>query len=224
MNIALINLYNDKYQSMADLTGPSKVEYCKKHGYTFLERVNNFIPDIPVGYQKCFWLADLMIEHPEIEWFLHLGTDCLITNHTIKLESVIDNNYHFMVTKDDTGINGENFFIRNTVEGREYIERLKEIHPIWKTEEGNMRDDENNPKWRSITKYLSQSTINSYDHQWYPHKTTKVDQLGGKLGWEKGSFVLHAITGYLPGRVLGEPFVYDWKMNILKSHLNDIIY
>ena len=223
MNIALINLYDDNYQSMADLTTPIKTAYCEKHGYKFFEKINGFIPNITVGYQKCFWLADLMLEHPEIEWFLHLGTDCLITNHSIKLESFIDNDYHFMVTKDDTGINGENFFIRNTPEGREYIENLKQIHPVWNTEEGNMRDDEKNPKWNKITKYLSQSTINSYDHQWYPHKKS-TDQLGGKLGWEKGSFVLHAITGLLPGRAANEPFVYEWKMNILRSRLDEIIW
>lgn len=223
MNIALINLYNDKYQSMADLTSPGKLKYCNKHGYIFLEKVNDFVPDIPVGYQKCFWLDELMLQMPEVDWFLHLGTDCLITNHNVKLESYIDNNYHFMVTKDDTGINGENFFIRNSPEGREYIKRLKEIHPVWKTEEGNMRDDEFTPKWRSITKYLPQRTINSYDLQWYPHKPNR-DQLGGTVNWEPTDLVLHAITGYLPGRVPGEPFVYEWKMNILRSHINDVIF
>jgi len=223
MKIAIIDLYTKEYQTMAEITVPRKIAYAEKHGYIYLDKTDNFIPDKAIGYQKCYWLSELMRDHPEIDWFLHLGTDCLITNHTVTLESIIDNDYHFMVTKDPTGINGENFFIRNSLEGREYIERLKEVHPLWNTEEGNMRDDEHNPKWRAITKYLPQCTINSYDKKWYPH-LSELDQLGSRCGWLPTDFVLHAITGLIGAtHGLGDPIRYEWKMNILRSHLDDEI-
>jgi hypothetical protein len=216
LKIALINLHTPNYQTMADLSVPGKEQYAKKHGYMFFNKTDNFVPDIPIGYQKCYFLADLMLEHPDIEWFWHSGTDCIITNHNIKLESLIDPTVHFIVCKDGQGINADVFFIRNSTEGREYIEHLKTYHVTSGTEQGQMWDDEHNPKWRAITKYLPQQTMNAYDLTWYPHMSG-TDRLGGRSAWQPGDFVLQAVTGLNDGWTAEQ--IYQWKLNILQSNM-----
>ena len=165
-----------------------------------------------------------MEQHPDIDWFWHSGTDCLITNHNTKLESLIDSDpsIHFIVCKDDQGINADVFFIRNSPEGKEYMQHLTTPHQESGTEQGWMWEDEHTPKWRSITKYIPQYIMNAYDLSFYPHKSG-LDAFNKRGNWEHGDFLLHAVTGYLPGVALGSKTLYDWKMNILQLHVNDVI-
>lgn len=199
---------------MADVTLPGKIAYAKKHGYDMFIKTDNFVPNIHIGFQKCFWMYDLMVDNLDIEWFWHTGTDCLITNPEIKLETLIDNNFHFIVTKDDHGIGADVFFIRNTPEGRAYIKHLQDPHPASGTEQGHMWDDEHSPQWRPITKYIPQNTMNSYALSHLPHKCG-VDLFGQRQNWEQGDFVLQAITGPYHGQSAED--IYIWKLNILKE-------
>jgi len=220
MKIALVELHTPNYNSMADITLPGKISYANKHGYTMFVKTDNFVPNIHVGFQKCFWMYDLMIANPDIDWFWHTGTDCMITNSEIKLESLIDENFHFIVTKDDHGIGANVFFIRNTHEGREYMKHLQDPHPASGSEQGHMWDDEYNPIWRPITKYLPQHTMNSYYLKYYPHKTGK-DVFGQRSQWIPGDFMVQVITGLMPPGMSPED-IYNWKMNIFRDILHEI--
>jgi hypothetical protein len=223
MKIGIVHLYTENYKSMAEITLPGKEQYAKKYGYTVFNKDDNFVPDVHIGRQKCYFIVELMDQNPDIEWFWHSGTDCLITNHNIKLENLIDTNtdIHFIVCKDDEGINADVFFIRNSSEGREYMKHLTEPHASG-TEQGWMWDDEHNPKWRNITKYIPQNKMNSYDLKFYPHKCG-FDLFNERSNWQLGDFLLQAITGYLPGAAVGSQKLYDWKLNILRSHIDDVI-
>jgi hypothetical protein len=219
MKIAIIDLHNAYYKPMADMTLPGKVRYAEKHGYEFFCKTDNFVPDVNIGFQKCFWLSELMEQRPDIEWFWHSGTDCLLTNHNIKLESLIDNEFHFIVAKDDHGICADIFFIRNTPEGREYMKHLQDPHPMF-TEQGHMWDDEFNLKWKCITKYLPQYTMNSYAGQWYPHKRG-IDKLGQRGFWQSGDLLVHAVTGMLLHLTPDE--IFQWKLDIIRHHVPHVI-
>jgi len=218
MKIALVTGHTPNYASMADITVPGKEYYAKKHGYSIFVQSDNFIawPNRLIGFEKCFYIHDLMIKHPDIEWFWWTGSDCLITNYTTKLESFIDPEVHFIVTKDDHGIGADVFFIRNTPEGREYIQHLTDPAAPAETEQGWMWADEFNPKWRDITKYLPQYTMNSYILKWYPNKPNR-DLFGQRQDWQQGDFVLQAISGYNPS-FTGQDN-YNWKCHQLSSHL-----
>jgi len=223
MKIAIVTHHTPNYQEMADITRPIKVRYAAKHGYRDFVKTEGFLnlPGVHPSFEKVFYLSELMNDNPDIDWFWYSGCDCLITNTDIKLEDLIDSDYHFIVTKDDHGINGDVFFIKNSPEGREYMKHLEDPHDS-NTEQGHMWDDEHNPKWRAITKYISQNKMNSYDLKWYPHKAQR-DQLGGRVAWQPGDFLIQAVTGYLPGVAVGSRELYDWKLNILQSHVNDVI-
>lgn len=223
MKIAIVTHHTPDYIEMANITRPVKEQYAAKHGYIDFVKTKDFLylPNVHLSLEKVFYLTEIMNANLDIEWFWYSGCDCLITNTNIKLESMIDENYHFIVCKDDQGINGDVFFIRNSVEGREYIKHLEEPH-LSGTEQGWMWADEDNPKWQSITKYIPQNKMNSYDLKFYPHKRG-TDLFNERSNWQHGDFLLQAVTGYLPGVAGGSRIVYDWKLNILQLHVDDII-
>lgn len=221
MKIALVTHHTPNFQSMADLTTPGKRAYADKHGYEYYEQTDKWFvyPGRHIGYEKCVYLHHLMLTQPSIDWFWWSGTDILITNHNVKLETIIDNNYHFIVCKDSSGINADSFLIRNTTIGREYMEHLSTEHPGG-SEQGHMWDDERNPRWRPIAKYLPQHVMNCYDMAFYPHMRG-FDVLGQRSNWQPGDFVIHAVTGLLVHHTPQQ--IYDWKMNILKSKIDKVI-
>ena len=214
MNIALVTIHTPNYHEMADLTFPGKQEYAKKHGYQLFAKTENF-SERHIGMEKCWYMEILMKENPDVDWFWWSGTDGLITNHTIKLESIIDTDFDFIVTKDDNGICADSFLIKNSTIGREYIAHLQEPNQ-WATEQANMWLDEAIPKWRSITKYLPQHIMNSYDTAFYPGNKG-LDVFGFRCNWQPGDFLLHAING-IP---TADP--YGWKMDILKKHISQVV-
>lgn len=218
MKFAVVSHHTPNYQEMANITVPSKEQYAAKHGYSLFIKTDNFLnkPGLYPSYEKCFYLTTIMNANPDIEWFWYSGCDCLITNLDITLESLIDSNFHFIVTKDDHGIGGDVFFIRNTPEGREYMQHLEEPH--WcGTEQGHMWDDESNPKWLALTKYIPQYYMNSYEMKYYPHKRG-FDLFNQRSQWLTGDFLIQAITGLMPAEMTTKD-VYNWKVNILKENV-----
>jgi hypothetical protein len=221
MKIAIVTHHTPNFIEMANITRPTKIRYAEKHGYVDFVKTDNFLnlPNTHPSLEKVFYLDEIMHANPDIDWFWYSGCDCLITNTDIKLESLIDENYHFIVCKDDHGINGDVFFIKNSHEGREYIKHMEEPHREG-TEQGWMWDDEEDPKWRSITKYIPQNIMNAYDLKYYPNKCGH-DVFNQRSNWQPGDFVLQAVTGWWPG--FGPKEIYQHKINILQSHVNDVI-
>ena len=215
MNIALVTGHTENYSELAALTLPGKQEYALQHGYKLFVQTDGWMvyPDRAIGFDKCFYIEKLMLENPDVEWFWWSGTDCLITNHNTKLENIIDDNFHFIVCKDDSGINADVFFIRNTEQGLAYIRNLQQPHSLG-TEQANMWDDEKNPKWQPICKYIPQNVMNSYNLNYYRHKGPR-DVFGQRNNWEKGDFVIQAVTGWNPG--FDNAANYAWKIKQIKE-------
>ena len=98
------------YQELADLTNPNKQRYCDKHGYDFVPHFTNFdfdkyyvdenrpkgMANWHGGFEK-IGLVLRLLKSGKYDWVFWLGTDTLITNFDIKIEEVIDNDYHFIV-------------------------------------------------------------------------------------------------------------------------------
>jgi hypothetical protein len=224
MKIALVSHYTPNYQELADITWEGKKKYAEKHGYEAFVKTDNFanLPERHPSMEKCRFLCELMEAHPDIDWFWYSGCDCLITNHQIKLESLIDNERHFIVSLESGGPNGDVFFIRNTPEGREYMRHLDEPAAcVPQTEQGHMWVDRSNPKWQAITKYLPLSAMNSWDLEWYPH-VSKTDGMGQRSNWELGDFVIQPVTGgRIPGKTLSPA---EFKVEVLRMYVDKIIY
>jgi hypothetical protein len=229
---ALVDWHTAEWTEMEALTLVDKQKYADKHGYTLFSQIDRPVTEpvphsllrgIHMGFYKIFFLEMLMDHYPKIEWWWFSGLDVLITNHNIKLESIADNNYHFIITRDGGSPIADSFMIRNSPEGKEYLQHIKHNHYRYEndSEQGTLVEDQGDPKWQAITKYVPQCIMNSYALQHYPH-LPRYDMTGTRSWWEPGDFALHAINGYTPG--FNREQQYQRKVDILKEHVPHIIY
>jgi len=110
--IAIVSLYDDGYKNIGQYSDWNKKAYAKKHGY-----------DIYLHHEKldltrpAAWSKILAIERhlDDYEWIFWSDADSLIMNDDIKLESIIDNNYNFIITQEANkkNLNTGSFLIRN---------------------------------------------------------------------------------------------------------------
>jgi hypothetical protein len=209
---ALVELHDDKYQPLADLTwNQNKLEYAQLHGYKTFCRTDNFVPNVGMGYQKIHYIKELLETNPDIEWFWWTGTDTMITNFATRIEDRILNAYHFICSVDVNGINADSFLIRNTPKGREYIDRLLELEPEcskhWDAEqraiavslglpvtaEKRFWDDiEICKEWQEYVKLMPQRYMNSFNYQLYGNTyTDHRDSFGWDGNWQLGDWLIH---------------------------------
>jgi beta-1,4-mannosyl-glycoprotein beta-1,4-N-acetylglucosaminyltransferase len=198
MTFAIVSLHTPNYQVLADFTwDQNKLEYANYHGYKTILKLDGLYGGMTIGYEKIFFLRDIMRDNPEIEWFWWLGTDTLITNYNIKLEDVVDPAYHFIIGTDGNGMNADSFFIRNTIEGRNYIDwiiaNIGTYDPQYFREQQAMIDSYDMPEWKPIIKIVPQKEFNAHDC--WPNQSAPepswIDKLGERGWWEQGDFVVH---------------------------------
>jgi hypothetical protein len=190
---AVVSLHTPNYQVLADHTWTNnKLEYAIKHDYKTFLKLDNFKNTHTIGYEKIFFLQDIMRDNPDVEWFWWLGTDTLITNFNTKMEDHIDSNYHFVIGEDGNGMNADSFFIRNTIEGRAYIDWIvnnaDHYDPHYFREQQAMIESYSMPEWQPIIKIVPQNRFNSHDC--WPNRVG-VDKFGERGWWEPGDFVVH---------------------------------
>ena len=209
---AIVELHDLNYQPLADLTWEqNKVKYAQLQGYQHFCRTDNFHEGSLIGYQKMWFLKDLMVQHPEIEWFWWTGTDTMIMNFGTRIEDRVDNSYHFMICVDVNGINADSFLIRNTEEGRKFLDAIlaveEECSKHWDGEQRaiavvlglpvtgeyvNTAVDKFQVKneWKDIVRILPQRYMNSFNYQLY-HYQDHRDSLGWNGNFQIGDWLIH---------------------------------
>lgn len=94
MKIALLDCHNLEYEEISKLCNPSKIKYCKLHGYDFLnEKFDNIDPYGPT-WARIFALKKHIGNY---DWIFYLDTDVVITNPKIKIEDFIDYKHHIYI-------------------------------------------------------------------------------------------------------------------------------
>jgi hypothetical protein len=173
------------------------------------------------GFEKIYLAKDTLEAHPEYEWIWWTGTDSMITNFSTKIEDKIDNNYHFIVAVDVNGINADSFLVRNTPEGRGFLDQVLALEDasmkFWDTEQRAMDTvlgfpGTSEPGWpfgdqltvpeqfQSIVKIVPQRYMNGYNYKFY-HYTDHRDKLGIDGNWQPGDWLIHWPAIGLPDRV-----------------------
>jgi hypothetical protein len=200
MNIALVSLNDQNYQPLADLTWEkNKVVYAEKHDYAYACKNDGFY-NVNMGFEKIWFMRDMLNAYPDVDWLWWTGCDTLITNFGVKLEDRIDNDYHFIIATDCNGINADSFFVRNSPEGREFIEMLISKYDdykdhVWAEQQAIIDSYE---EYKSIIKIVPQRDINAYDYGLYPD-CVPIDKHGNDGHWKQGDLLIH-----WPGRSLWE--------------------
>ena len=211
---ALIELHDANYQGLADLTwGQNKIPYAELHGYKIFCRSDaaDFVPNVGIGYQKIHYVKELLETHPEVEWFWWTGTDTMITNFGTRIQDRIDTQYHFIVAVDINGINADSFLVRNTPEGRGYIQHLLDIEEEcskhWDAEQRAMsvalgipptaepwtEDTEICDQYKDVVKLVPQRYMNSFNYKLYgnTYPDHNNDRFGWDGNWQLGDWLIH---------------------------------
>jgi hypothetical protein len=210
---ALVEVHDSNYTTLSDLTWvENKLEYAKLHGYkTFCRTDNDFVPNILIGFQKLYFIKELLENNPEIDWFWWTGCDAIVTNFGTRIEDRIDNRYHFIVAVDKNGLNADSFLIRNSPEGKKIINGLISLREssskFWDTDQRAMctlfgfpgtsevgwPEGENLKvinEYKDIVKLVPQRYMNSFNYQLY-HYTDHRDKLGWDGNWQVGDWLIH---------------------------------
>lgn len=199
---AVASLHNADYYDLANLTDASKQEYCARHGYQ-LFILNDLKYSPIVGFNKIHYTLDLFEQQPDIEWLLFSECDAVITNHTVRIEDKIDNDYHFIVPVDRLNINSGNFLARNTQQGRAYLEMILSKEAEYKDAEWAEQQIiiDTIDQYTDIVKIVPQRHMNSYEQHMYDYCDIRTDILGTSGQWQAGDWIVHWPGTYKPARI-----------------------
>jgi hypothetical protein len=189
---AIVSMYNEPHADLGAVAWPNKVAYAEKHGYGTYLKTDDFNNPISIQFEKHIMMLELMELNPDLDWVWWLDNDAMITNFDIKLENIVDPDYHVIMTTDVATMNGGCFIVRNSEQGREW---LKFMLYIGQKEYADNRWPDQQPmadfyyKYRDIVKIVPQRTMNSYDYKIYG--VDGIDQCGESGQWYPGDFVIH---------------------------------
>jgi len=188
--VASINLPN--YQDLADLTDAPKQEYCDLHGYKFFVLKEKKFSEC-MGFNKIGFVLDLFERYPDIDWLLFTECDATITNLTICIEDRIDNDYHIIIPVDRLNINAGNFLVRNTEQGRAYLQMIMAAEPAYRDHEWAEQQViiDTIDEYMDIVKIVPQKYMNSYIQAPYDYCDVRTDVLGNSGEWTSGDWIVH---------------------------------
>jgi len=192
MDFAIISMYNDAHNDLGAVAWPNKEKYAEKHGYGSYCKTDNFTDPVSIQFEKFIMMLELFEANPDLDWCWWLDNDAMITNYDIRLEDIVDNNYHIIITTDIATVNGGSFIVRNSQQGKDWLKFMLDIgHSEYKD---NKWPDQQPMadffiKYRDIIKVVPQRTMNSYDYKIY--NVAGIDLLGESGQWHPGDFVIH---------------------------------
>lgn len=227
MKIAIITSHTSELETLAELTwDKNKKLYCEKHGYGG-HVIDNIIPSnisdnyqydalgyLPksyrgVVYTKVKGIKDILSNY---DWVMWCDTDTLITNFNIRIESFLDNQYHFVIAKVFNGVNAGVLCVRNSELGKKYIEDMFNYRSYFLHEQDFIIKTAD--IYKNTIKYVPQKTFNSFcfsDGLHTDAPSTK-DAFGLEGQWTPGDFIMH-----WPGTNT------EQRLSLAKKYLNKVI-
>ena len=190
--MAIVSIFNERHADLAELTWyNNKVKYAEKHGYLAVAKTDNFSPE-QVHFDKFVHLLDVMEKNPDVDWVWWLDNDAMITNFDIRVEDLVDNEYHVIMPTDIAALNTGSFIVRNSTQAREWLNFLLSKKKEYKDDKKWFEQQaviDFYPKFQDLFKIIPQQWLNSYDYKMYNIEGT--DLLGQDGQWYPGDFVIH---------------------------------
>jgi hypothetical protein len=213
--IAVLVVYDDNYEEMKKITVDDNIQqYCELHNYTLIKhKVEE--SDRHASWYKISKSIEILKSN-EFDWVFFIDLDCLIMNPTIKLETIIDEKYSFIVpshnvpaidTPTITPFNTDNtitsqFLVKNDEMGIKILEDIWEANGWPENMDINTFDYEGRqaritiikPEFSNHIKIIDEKILNRF---WYMNSPFVVfHNLGvNNLVWNPGDFIVH-VTGY----------------------------
>lgn len=169
------------------------LEYCIQHNYPCSVMTETDIAN--PGYAKIDLLIAICEENPEVEWIFWKDCDSLITNFSIKIEDIVDNDYHIMLTTFWNGLNVGMMIVRNSPEGLAYLKMILDKQHEYPNEQEVMIATYE--QYKDIVKIVPQRTFNAACFSDGCHgadgrnPANHYDKLGTSGQWQPGDFAMH---------------------------------
>lgn len=197
MKFALVTAHNEKYQPLADLTWHQNKElYAQQHGYDAIAKVDGYkYPVSQISFERTELIIELL-ESGKYDWIHACGCDTMITNFTIKLEDLVDDNYDFIIATDCFNINNDSFLVKNTPLSIAWLKHVVAVreqyaNDPWYDQQAMIDSID---MMADKIKIVPQKYLNSYDYDQYPGSVPhiyKKDMLGNDGQWSVGDFLIH---------------------------------
>jgi len=192
IKMAIVSIFNDTHKDLAEFTwNNNKVKYAEKHGYLAVAKTDNFSSE-QVHFDKFIHLLDVMEKNPEVDWVWWLDNDAMITNFNIKLENLVDADYHIIMATDIAALNTGSFIVRNSSQAKEWLNFLLSKKKEYKNDKKWFEQQaviDFYPRFQDLFKIVPQQWLNSYDYKMY--NVEGIDLLGLDGQWYPGDFVIH---------------------------------
>lgn len=207
MNIRVFMLYTKEFDGVAAVTVPSWQRYCARHGYDLtIHRGGYGERERNIGFQKTELALNLL---HGMDALMVVDCDVLVTNHTVKLESLLDNEHSMFATHDVNGFNAGVYLIRNTGQSLAFLYTVGCVADRKGVlgEQDAMRYLFDPGRYDDLVKILPQNSMNSYLYQEYGESRSHAE---GQ--WLAGDFLLH-----LPG------ITNERRIEIFNSTLPEVV-
>lgn len=210
MKVTISTFCSEQYLPLADLTfHKNKKPYAKKHGYNHdifitesVEHCHNFLK-FPYGFESRIKYINELLK-TDTDWIWLSGSDVIVTNPDIKIESIIEpyREFDLLCTFDVSHINADSLIIKNTQWSKDYFSMIYDMRYSGVPDEQNaiIKTYQDYP---DKVKIIPQRAINSYDHALIKHSTNHPGQ------WKQGDFAIHFVNMSLEARI-----------KIVKQYLN----
>lgn len=200
VKIFLLTHANENFAPVSNFTIPVFKEYCERNKYDFIFQTINTTGRFIV-WEKIALIIDLYKKiRNDFDWLFYCDADAMIMNHTIRIESFIDNTKDFIATHDINGFNAGVFLLKNSDWALNFMERVWNVDPHHPEMEGRFGETlAEQLAIKHVMKYMpdheraehikivSQNLFNCYLYNEY--------SLSYKEGnFKSGDFILH-----LPG-------------------------
>lgn len=199
---AVASINTPDYQDLADLTDATKIEYCNRYGYQFFVLKETKYSSI-MGFNKIHFVRDIFNQNSDLDWLLFSESDAMITNMTISMPEKFDSDYHFIIPVDRLNLNAGNFLVRNSAQGRDYLDMIlsKEsdyLEEPWAEQQVIIDTIED---YQDIVKIVPQRYMNSYEPHIYDYCDASLDIFGNSGAWQQGDWIVHWPGTYKPNRI-----------------------
>lgn len=215
---AVVGCHDAAYHSIGKYADLNKQEYCKKHKYDLFIYHESLDTSRHPAWSKILAIQKHLADY---KWILWIDSDALIMNHNVKIESLIDNKYDFIVSpgvhfRCNTGI----FLIKNSEWSNWFLKTVYEqtqfIYPqcCWEQDAINYLYD-SNPEVTKKFKIILPKFLNTHPNDY------KDFVFKSSTKYKKGDFIIHFY-----GNKDKEAQMKFWYEKSLKrkilSHLNRI--
>lgn len=190
MKVTLLTASSKEYWLLMALSAPNKLEYCIRHGVQFAMNIHTHIDAFKNWGERELFMLDALDAY-DCDWLWFMGADTIITNQTLDIRTLCDDEFDFIIGVDVNGINNDSFLLKNCKASRDFLKRVLCRRDAPHDQDAMFAEKDVSLK----TKLVGQRTFNSYKYDEYGYGPFPEGT------WQEGDFVLHVPGLHLVRRV-----------------------